>query len=142
MIRRPPRSTRTDTLFPYTTLFRSRDIFGRDRIAHDDILRLAHVNTRVGRAAHIDAVDQHVGAFDRIDAIGAVGRLRPRGPFAAQLVIDDTVGALRLDPVALRVEHREFGAAPIVGGDEQPFARPLLPRNAETRSNYPPPPPT
>src|SRR3546814_12918180 len=24
MLRRPPRSTRTDTLFPYTTLFRSR----------------------------------------------------------------------------------------------------------------------
>src|SRR3546814_8246447 len=32
MIRRPPRSTRTDTLFPYTTLFRS----GRD----DDPRRL------------------------------------------------------------------------------------------------------
>src|SRR3546814_6679675 len=29
MIRRPPRSTRTDTLFPYTTLFRSRP---RDRL--------------------------------------------------------------------------------------------------------------
>src|SRR3546814_9863687 len=29
MIRRPPRSTRTDTLFPYTTLFRSR--LGRSR---------------------------------------------------------------------------------------------------------------
>src|SRR3546814_13733161 len=27
MIRRPPRSTRTDTLFPYTTLFRSHDAF-------------------------------------------------------------------------------------------------------------------
>src|SRR3546814_18973199 len=26
MIRRPPRSTRTDTLFPYTTLFRSLDL--------------------------------------------------------------------------------------------------------------------
>src|SRR3546814_1620169 len=26
MIRRPPRSTRTDTLFPYTTLFRSLDV--------------------------------------------------------------------------------------------------------------------
>src|SRR3546814_15058894 len=25
MIRRPPRSTRTDTLFPYTTLFRSQE---------------------------------------------------------------------------------------------------------------------
>src|SRR3546814_4233138 len=36
MIRRPPRSTRTDTLFPYTTLFRSRhtgtaDSHGSDR---------------------------------------------------------------------------------------------------------------
>src|SRR3546814_2093095 len=30
MIRRPPRSTRTDTLFPYTTLFRSRA--GRDLV--------------------------------------------------------------------------------------------------------------
>src|SRR3546814_7174176 len=29
MIRRPPRSTRTDTLFPYTTLFRSADPGGR-----------------------------------------------------------------------------------------------------------------
>src|SRR3546814_12409503 len=28
MIRRPPRSTRTDTLFPYTTLFRSYDVLG------------------------------------------------------------------------------------------------------------------
>src|SRR3546814_7878022 len=29
MIRRPPRSTRTDTLFPYTTLFRSSHTFAR-----------------------------------------------------------------------------------------------------------------
>src|SRR3546814_1521460 len=29
MIRRPPRSTRTDTLFPYTTLFRSLKNLGR-----------------------------------------------------------------------------------------------------------------
>src|SRR3546814_7798066 len=31
MIRRPPRSTRTDTLFPYTTLFRSQMRIIRDR---------------------------------------------------------------------------------------------------------------
>src|SRR3546814_2084371 len=31
MIRRPPRSTRTDTLFPYPTLFRSQDVDLRDR---------------------------------------------------------------------------------------------------------------
>src|SRR3546814_2032058 len=33
MIRRPPRSTRTDTLFPYTTLFRSGDRALRARVA-------------------------------------------------------------------------------------------------------------
>src|SRR3546814_8181439 len=32
MIRRPPRSTRTDTLFPYTTLFRS-DLSAKPRCA-------------------------------------------------------------------------------------------------------------
>src|SRR3546814_6662678 len=32
MIRRPPRSTRTDTLFPYTTLFRSVGIVDHHRI--------------------------------------------------------------------------------------------------------------
>src|SRR3546814_16616957 len=40
MIRRPPRSTRTDTLFPYTTLFRSASAeFGPDESrtpAHDE----------------------------------------------------------------------------------------------------------
>src|SRR3546814_18828183 len=35
MIRRPPRSTRTDTLFPYTTLFRSFVGPGRGRRGHD-----------------------------------------------------------------------------------------------------------
>src|SRR3546814_9025901 len=37
MIRRPPRSTRTDTLFPYTTLFRSRR---RDGFALDGVGRV------------------------------------------------------------------------------------------------------
>src|SRR3546814_15297834 len=32
MIRRPPRSTRTDTLFPYTTLFRSGEMKHADRL--------------------------------------------------------------------------------------------------------------
>src|SRR3546814_13402456 len=34
MIRRPPRSTRTDTLFPYTTLFRSAGAVGIARAGH------------------------------------------------------------------------------------------------------------
>src|SRR3546814_18489765 len=38
IIRRPPRSTRTDTLFPYTTLFRSRDREVLSRAAPDAVL--------------------------------------------------------------------------------------------------------
>src|SRR3546814_20113242 len=45
MIRRPPRSTRTDTLFPYTTLFRS----GRPS-APEFILLQARGAKRVGRS--------------------------------------------------------------------------------------------
>src|SRR3546814_12828571 len=40
MIRRPPRSTRTDTLFPYTTLFRSPDdvgVLGRIKLDTDSV---------------------------------------------------------------------------------------------------------
>src|SRR3546814_20517238 len=41
MIRRPPSSTRTDTLFPYTTLFRSH--------------ALQHVGVHIGRMNRVDA---------------------------------------------------------------------------------------
>src|SRR3546814_13829705 len=44
MIRRPPRSTRTDTLFPYTTLFRSGvDIAAMDRRQERDFRRAAQI---------------------------------------------------------------------------------------------------
>src|SRR3546814_3389948 len=41
MIRRPPRSTRTDTLFPYTTLFRSRHLHVPAEAAECLFVRLA-----------------------------------------------------------------------------------------------------
>src|SRR3546814_8261199 len=50
MIRRPPRSTRTDTLFPYTTLFRSGVWFDRDAgRQHGE--RLAEALAHQGRLA-------------------------------------------------------------------------------------------
>src|SRR3546814_1139132 len=67
MIRRPPRSTRTDTLFPYTTLFRSAVPAGapstavrcqsgcrrRSRSARRIIVRLLHgIADRVGFLLH------------------------------------------------------------------------------------------
>src|SRR3546814_2313997 len=39
MIRRPPRSTRTDTLFPYTTLFRSLAVSPDERAVAVKVLR-------------------------------------------------------------------------------------------------------
>src|SRR3546814_13309277 len=44
MILRPPRSTRTDTLFPYTTLFRSSAAF-----AFDDVVALLGIGALLGR---------------------------------------------------------------------------------------------
>src|SRR3546814_17226354 len=64
MIRRPPRSTRTDTLFPYTTLFRSRvtgaenDQASRSAMERQDFTELR-------------------GIFDRIVQPAAGGRLTP-----------------------------------------------------------------
>src|SRR3546814_10612732 len=70
MVRRPPRSTRTDTLFPYTTLFRSRPVEGGNghvaaRTGLDALFALA---TRIEHqqlmldSAHVRAVfDPFVG---------------------------------------------------------------------------------
>src|SRR3546814_2215050 len=49
MIRRPPRSTRTDTLFPYTTLFLSPPTAGRRNCAPRAWSRTAHGPPRGGQ---------------------------------------------------------------------------------------------
>src|SRR3546814_6831135 len=61
MIRRPPRSTRTDTLFPYTTLFRSDpDLFRPGRLSAADRAvrgwRAGLFAQRFPRVLHPDAV--------------------------------------------------------------------------------------
>src|SRR3546814_17879640 len=59
MIRRPPRSTRTDTLFPYTTLFRSVGVGARVRV-HG-----------VGQAALLaDLLEQPAGHAAAEDLVG------------------------------------------------------------------------
>src|SRR3546814_19400911 len=51
MIRRPPRSTRTDTLFPYTTLFRSnQDSAALAALARADVLIRRNANTASARS--------------------------------------------------------------------------------------------
>src|SRR3546814_2629891 len=54
MIRRPPRSTRTDTLFPYTTRFRSKDGGPSDEyrhLYHADLPRLPCAQALAGTSA-------------------------------------------------------------------------------------------
>src|SRR3546814_5296018 len=65
MIRRPPRSTRTDTLFPYTTLFRSR-VFAVTcfRIADQTQYPILYILEATNEIAHrkiFDRVIQGVG---------------------------------------------------------------------------------
>src|SRR3546814_18900569 len=50
MIRRPPRSTRTDTLFPYTTLFRSELLTDAERLSGEGFVRLDEIEIGDGPA--------------------------------------------------------------------------------------------
>src|SRR3546814_3590059 len=72
MIRRPPRSTRTDTLFPYTTLFRSA-VHRHQRAGRLRRVHVAEGKRRVGVTDIAFADDQrrriahHVLGIDRVD---------------------------------------------------------------------------
>src|SRR3546814_8388472 len=72
MIRRPPRSTRTDTLFPYTTLFRSADRGEEGHVA----LQAVHLAPQGDLHHPVDAQLQPRFDLER-------GRARPSGAIRA-----------------------------------------------------------
>src|SRR3546814_19213967 len=96
MIRRPPRSTRTDTLFPYTTLFRSREVRRSQRrtrraenlaaVSENDTGRVGFEGVAkgiVGRdeipGLHSLPDDRIAGACgERIGVVGIVNAIRDR----------------------------------------------------------------
>src|SRR3546814_20267343 len=84
MIRRPPRSTRTDTLFPYTTLFRS--------------VNDSEADFSVGRSDEGLAVRYALGALKGVGekAMEALVAERAKGDFVS---LDDF--ASRIDPKML-----------------------------------------
>src|SRR3546814_15728003 len=70
MIRRPPSATRTDTLFPYTTLFRSGHTWDSLELWTDDpVLDGAQV------ARFLDLIDHPVALGREVAAIGLPARL-------------------------------------------------------------------
>src|SRR3546814_18437345 len=75
MIRRPPRSTRTDTLFPYTTLFRSRIVEHRQILVH-------RARRQVRRQAPFAAMEVLPVASARIRLASTVKPSQPTSPSA------------------------------------------------------------
>src|SRR3546814_2188871 len=74
MIRRPPRSTRTDTLFPYTTLFRSARAARRLHVVRtaDDRLRMQMKTVRATFGHDVDPAIAHLQtAAAQIPVLGA-----------------------------------------------------------------------
>src|SRR3546814_170787 len=68
MIRRPPRSTRTDTLFPYTTLFRSDDALDVDVVEQPALAQdlLDMPRNRLAFAVRVGGEVEGVGTLQRI----------------------------------------------------------------------------
>src|SRR3546814_8990806 len=95
MIQRPPRSTRTDTLFPYTTLFRSPQLERRaisgggdeplavDEADHDqpgardDEHLRAHRQAAADDEAQLGPFGEEVGQFAAAEAQNVVFRVEP-----------------------------------------------------------------
>src|SRR3546814_11261551 len=93
MVRRPPRSTRTDTLFPYTTLFRS----GRQA---DHIALSPRLDDAVDELEELCRAEDRIGDAGGLDQL-LLGHLRPK------------VAALEK---ALRADDRESHMMPHAGG--------------------------
>src|SRR3546814_13842917 len=94
MIRRPPRSTRTDTRFPYTTLFRSPDYAQSPRL-------IPRRNTRAKKRArqgagpfYISIASVRSGAFDDRRHAETAGRA-DRDQTAATIVRVNDLGQRR-----------------------------------------------
>src|SRR3546814_12167543 len=87
MIRRPPRSTRTDTLFPYTTLFRSAEV----RPPH----RARIAETRLEAAGELDPCRR---ARQQIDVTGIRRDLGQIAVILPPIGTDRAVGLDHADP--------------------------------------------
>src|SRR3546814_16049697 len=138
MIRRPPRSTRTDPLLPYTTLFRSHvgpqpdvagTILARDDhglgnrfVRHEVVLDLAQLDPEAAQL-HLEIVAAQVlDVAVRAPAPEITGLVPARAGLAHERVGQESLGGL---PVA-----GEVAAADLPAADEnlpRPPGRPPLP---------------
>src|SRR3546814_10066367 len=102
MIRRPPRSTRTDTLFPYTTLFRS------DRIIRQLWIECAH--QEIASARQVGHEPDLTGVF-LVLAVLNVGKRPDRVPLAERAgiqrrTVDIRIGRKQVAPAQIILKRR------------------------------------
>src|SRR3546814_1052822 len=123
MIRRPPRSTRTYTLFPYTTLFRSP--IGGDLLARAELQDLIEALRTEGLLHGVDEADGEFGVAVREEAVSGGGQ-SPQLRRAAdrpglRLVSHQTFAGEVVDVLA----HRH-GGDPEAAGEAGGILRPVL----------------
>src|SRR3546814_12208966 len=102
MIRPPPRSTRTDTLFPYTTLFRSA---AREATVSDERHLLPETLTIESRSRrkHFTHAWTALGAFVANDDDGTLGNLTVlAGGKSLFLAINNTIGTTDMQAMHTR----------------------------------------
>src|SRR3546814_7061438 len=87
MIRRPPRSTRTDTLFPYTTLFRS--LGELLNTAPQLLQRLSTLSERLGELANDKNQESFANILNNIEATTAT--LARNGPALERALADTRI---------------------------------------------------
>src|SRR3546814_13578447 len=92
MIRRPPRSTRTDTLFPYTTLFRSPASCSRSTPMICSSVNLLFLIVRL----------LVTGSHVNCGSLWGANHVRPHQP-------QDSAGSVVLGPQERRSEERRVG---------------------------------
>src|SRR3546814_18536415 len=81
MIRRPPRSTRTDTLFPYTTLFRSIEARGAELLINGQPVKADLIGPYVGNPQRsVDQIMLNMGATVWTEHLGQVNHMVARMP--------------------------------------------------------------
>src|SRR3546814_1023765 len=105
MIRLPPRSTRTDPLFPYTPLFESQSIFP-ERAAQAVNNRLEQIVQHAALAGANEDLDRHadreMNVFQLGEPPGVNADARDEVPLAGLLIQDDIGRNLQHPAVELR----------------------------------------
>src|SRR3546814_3485128 len=121
MIRRPPRSTRTDTLFPYTTLFRSTHCPVRNESRNDQCVdrqprRTGHQRRDQDRGQTILMIADRPGRHDAGNGAGKGRKQRNEGPPRSEEHTSELQSLMRISYAvfSLKKKYQTLTSIPVV----------------------------